>query len=203
MEARSTLLVSLRKAGLAKGWNRAILEALLQLLLDFITGAQPQLPSHPQIRAAVKSQIEIGINLIPRGFLSTAWTSALEAFQVSRPRTKVTSLIRSLLLDYTDSLWRIRNDILHRQENENRQATARNINSRLLWYLENPHVLAHSDLFILRYTADDLATMSDRVKRHTLHHLDLAQKAQIIRLQQRQSGQSVITQFFKRVIDPH
>ena len=139
-------------------------------------------------------------HLIPRRFLSTEWTSALESFQV-RPRTKITSILRSLLLDYTDPLWRSRNDILHHQENANQQAMARNYNTRLLWYLENQHVIAHSDRFILRYKADDLATMSVRDKRHTLHHLDLARKAQSIRLQQRQRGQSVITNFFQRVVD--
>ena len=203
VEQRRTLLLSLRKAGLAKGWPRAILEALLQLLQDFVDGEQPSLPSHPQIRVAVESQIRIGIHLIPRGFLSTEWTSALESFQVCRPRTKITSLLRFLLLDYTDALWRSRNDILHHQENATQQATARNYNTRLQWYLENQHVIAQSDCFIIRYKAEDLNTMSDRVKRHTLHHLDLARKAQSIRLQQRQQGQSVITQFFQRVVDLH
>ena len=201
VEARHTLLLSLRKAGLAKGWPRAILEALLQLLQDYVNGEQPHLPSTPQIRAAVESQIRIGIHLIPRGFLSTEWTSALESFQVSRPQTKITSLLRSLLLDYTDALWRSRNDILHRQENANQQATARNYNTRLQWYLENQHVIAHSDRFIIRYKTEDLSIMSERVKRHTLHHLDLARKAQSLHLKQRQQGQSVITQFFQRVVD--
>lgn len=117
VEEWQTLLLHLRKAGLTKGWPSVILEALLRLLQDFVTGDQPTLTSNPQIRAAVESHIiSIGIHLIPCGFLSKAWALALESFQVGRPRTKITSLLRSLLLDYTDASWRSRNDILHRHK---------------------------------------------------------------------------------------
>ena len=146
----------------------------------------------------MESQLDIGIHLIPRGFLSTRWIEVLQEFQVKYARSKLTKLLRFIWIDFTDKLWRARNDLVHHQENAYRLETARNYNSRLLWYLENPHVLSHSDRFILRFTASDLDNMSDRVKKHTLHHLDIARKTLEIQLHQRQKGQSVLTQFFRR-----
>ena len=146
----------------------------------------------------MESQLDIGIHLIPRGFLSTRWIEVLQEFQVKYARSKLTKLLRFIWIDFTDKLWRARNDLVHHQENAYRLETARNYNSRLLWYLENPHVLLHSDRFILCFTASDQDNMSDRVQKHTLHHLDIARKTLEIQLQQRQKGQSVLTQFFRR-----
>lgn len=184
-----------------KGWPRVIVEAILQLLIDFSEESTPTPPSHPQILSAVQSQMEIGIKLLPRGFISKQWLQLLEHFDVKRPRTKITSLLRAIWIDYTDAVWRARNDLLHRQQNEHQQATSLNYTTRLRWFLEHPHVLSPSDSFLLCFTHSDIDTMTDPIKKHTLHHLDIAKQAYALQLLQRKKGQSVLPQFFPLVVD--
>ena len=125
----------------------------------------------------------------------------LEDFDVKRPRTKITSLLRAIWIDYTDTIWRARNDLLHHQQNEHRRAVSQNYNTRLRWFLDNQHVLSPSDSFLLRFTHSDVENVTDRIKKHTLHHLDVAKRAYALQLQQRKKGQSVLTQFFPLVVE--
>jgi hypothetical protein len=178
------------------GWPRAVLDAIIQLIQDHLDTTSPTLPCQLQIRQAVKSQIKIGLHLLPHGFISRHWVSLLEDFQTKYPRAKVTSLLCSIWIDFTDAIWHAQNKLVHQQENPHRLASAKSYSSRLLWYLENSHVIPRSGNFLLNFTAQDIDHMSTRVKRHTLHHLDIARKPYVIQLQQRQWGQSVLTQFF-------
>lgn len=141
LQTRTSLLTSLRSSGLKQGWPRAVLDAIIQLLQAQLDASEPTLPSHPQIRRAVESQIQIGIHLLPRRFISRHWITVLEEFQVKFPRAKITSLLRSIWIDFSDGIWRARNELVHRRENEHRLASSKNYNSKLLWFLENTHVI--------------------------------------------------------------
>lgn len=173
-EECSSLLSSLRKEGLKLGWPRPVLDGIIQLIQDFIEGSPPTLPQHPHIWVAVEAQIAIGVQLLPCGFLSNRWIEILEDFHVRYPQVKITSFLCLLWLEFTDKLWCTRNEIVHHQENANCLSLSQNYKSRLRWYLENTHVLSQSDQFILHFTLTDIDHMTVRVKKHTLHHLDVA-----------------------------
>ena len=198
---RDTLLLDLRTSGRKQGWPRPILEALWTIIHDFCEGQATTLPQHPQIREAVTAQLDIGINLLPRGFLSTRWLYLLEEFGVERPQSKITLFLHTLWFSFTLPLWQTRNDIVHRQENLHRQANLLNNCAQLRWFLDNPHVLSTSDHFLLRYSNEDIDHMTDRAQTHTLYHLEAARESNSLDLLNRQKGQHTITKFFKRVVD--
>jgi len=161
----------------------------------------PMDPTHPSdmIQAAITSQLGIGIHLMPRGYLSRLWVDALDAYHCPHPERVLSNLIKFLLDDFTDSLWRTRNDLVHRAQNLTDLATEASIDERLLWYTSNKHdLLATTDHHLARFTEDTLLTMSLRTKKAWMKHLQAAEAAYTLEKAQCPSGQRLITDFFTR-----
>ena len=155
-------------------------------------------PTREELAAAVKAQQKIGIHLFPRGFLATEWTELLDEFAVTHPERKITYLLKLLWMDFTYPLWRSRNTLAHKQRNLTQQAEEGSLAARLLWFLENSHVLAASDRFILDYTDEDIGRMTGFVRRQRVQQLETILKAYEMDKILHAKGQSVITKFFTR-----
>ncbi|KAL3762232.1 hypothetical protein ACHAWU_004770 [Discostella pseudostelligera] len=199
-QKREELLEHLRKKGLSLRIPPPVLDAIVNLMGSYIS-LMPMDPTHPSdmIQAAITSQLGIGIHLMPRGYLSRLWVDALDAYHCPHPERALSNLIKFLLNDFTDSLWRTRNDLVHRAQNLTDLATEASIDERLLWYTSNKHdLLATTDHHLARFTEDTLLTMSLRTKKAWMKHLQAAEAAYTLEKAQCPSGQRLITDFFTR-----
>ena len=115
------------------------MEAICPLLDDFIHGLTPRLPEHPSLVTAVRSQLDIGIQLLPRGFISMKWT--LDNFRVEHPERMFSKILRMIWFEFTDALWR--NRIAHLEVSRTRHHGQETWESKLQWYLDNPHEFHH------------------------------------------------------------
>ena len=148
-------------------------------------------PEHPSIAAAVSQQ--------QRGFLAKEWETALDDFSVEHSSRKLAGLLKALWVDYTDQIWRNRNDVAHHRQNKAQQAEEQTWAEKLHWFLQNPQVIAQQDLFLLNYTTDDIQRMPGRTRKKLAQNLQTVQKALATEVLQRKQGQGVITSYFKRI----
>jgi hypothetical protein len=79
--------------------------------------------------------------------------------------SQMAGLLRLIWFDFTDVIWRNRNEIAHERENNARQVENTTWANKLLWYLENMHVIARRDQFIINYTEEDIETIPGLVRR--------------------------------------
>ena len=157
------------------------------------------MPSHLGIRAAVQTQLDIGPNMLVRGFIARAWTELLTQFSVKYPASTVSGWLKSLWLDFTDKLWRERNELAHKNTALSKQQEERTLSEPLNWYRMNSHILAKEDQFLLRYNTEDIQRMPSVVREHlVLKSLDTARDVAAKERLQREKGQRVITQYFRR-----
>ena len=105
-------------------------------------------------------------------------------------------------MDFTYPLWLCRNTRAHKKNNLTQQAEEGSLAARLLWFLDNPHVLAASDRFLLDYTAEDICKMTGFIRRRRVKQLEIILKAYEMEKQLHAKGQSVITAFFPRKSAP-
>jgi hypothetical protein len=194
MKQKDTLINELRSKGMAKGIPRAIMEALCRMLYDVINSNTPTLPDHPTLKAAVQSQINIGAHLLPRGFLSDCWLTALKDFGVEHPEPKIAAVLKLIWFDFTDVIWRNRNAVVHDGDNQARQMEQNTWAAKLLWYLENKHVIARRDQFIMNYTEDDGAAMPCLTRKKMVERLEAVYAGE---LQLREIGQRTIHSYFQ------
>ena len=75
---RDKLLIALRERGLNIGFPRPVMEALSKLLYDYINRNQGTIPQHPDIAQATGAQIDIGVSLLPRGYVAKEWITVLK-----------------------------------------------------------------------------------------------------------------------------
>ena len=197
-KTRDEALATVRRKGMSYGIPRAIMEVIITLLYDFTQSTNTVPPQHPRLAAAVKAQQRIGIHLFPRGFLATEWTELLDEFAVTHPERKISYLLKLLWMDFTYPLWQSRNTLAHTQRNLTQQAEEGSLAARLLWFLENSHVLAASDRFILDYTDEDIGRMTGFVRRQRVKQLETILKAYEMDKILHAKGQSVITKCFTR-----
>ena len=200
MMKKDELINGIRKKGMAKGIPRAIMETVCRSLYDFVHSKTPTVPEHPTLAAAVESQITIGLRLLPRGILSEKWLTALQEFGVEYPERKVAGLLRLIWFDFTDEIWRNRNEIANERENNARQMENTTWANKLLWYLENRHVIARRDQFIINYTAGDIETIPGLVRRKMVQNLERLEAVFAREVQLRNLGQRTITSYFPRVV---
>lgn len=199
MPKKDELINEIRKKGMAKGIPRAIMEVVCRSLYDFIHSNPPTVPENPTLAAAVHSQIALGMRLLPRGILSEGWMTVLRDFGVEHPERKIAGLLRLIWFDFTDVIWRNRNEIAHERENNARQMENITWANRLLWYLEHRHVIARRDQFILNYTEEDIENMPGLVRRKMVQNLERLAAVYARELQLRALGQRTITSYFSRV----
>ncbi len=188
---RASILTELGKKTLRLGIPRVVRDALLQILWDYTSGSTPVLPRTPCVRRAVESQLQIGIRMFPRGFLSLKWTDLLTDLSIPFPMRKMAGFLKLLWLDFVEPLWRARNKISHQRANLHALAEAVTVTERLSWYLDNPHVISHGDQQqFLTYTRDSVALMTPFARATLIRDLDTVRALFVIENQQRASGQS-------------
>lgn len=195
---REEMMLNLRKKLLKLGFPRAVMEALCKLLMEYMAGTTPEVPTHEGLARAVTSQSEIGLHLLPRGIISVEWTRLLQDFSVEHPDRVMAGFLKTIWLDYVDQIWRCRNDIAHESHNLNRKADEGTWASKLLWYLQNTHTIAPADQFLLQYSEEDVQRMTGYSRKRLVKNLDTVQAAYRMEMSQRQKGQNVITQYFER-----
>ena len=195
---REEVLVAFRAKGIARGIPRVVMETITKILYEYTNGLAPTTPAHPGLANAVEAQRNIGIHLLPRGFIATKWTDVLEEFSIDNPDRKISCLLRMVWLDFTEQLWKCRNTVAHKHKNLNQQAEEETWAARLLWFLVNPHVLAASDRFLLDYEEADIQGMTGYTRKRRVQQLEKVMKMYAHERTLRAKGQSVITQFFKR-----
>ena len=144
--------------------------------------------------------MDIGQNLLLRGFLSVEWLHLLHHTRHDRPDTIMTNIVWFLWHEVVTPIWKARNDLLHCLQNLTTSAVETKLDERLRWFLDNKHTaLSRTDLFLTRYSRDDLPSLSLNAKKEWVRHLELARAAWDIERRQVQKGQTVITKFFTRL----
>ena len=184
---------------IAGGIPRAIAEALYGLLFAYVKGTEPPSHSNPQIAQAIAAQIRIGIEFIPRGFLARDWTTVLENFSVERADSKMGKVLTNMWLEFTDQIWRTRNDIAHNKESLSRQAEEESWRTKLEWFQKHPQSIAPRDQWLLNYTNEGISLMTGYIRKRLVWNLERVQKVFATELTLLGTGQRVITQFFHRV----
>ena len=155
------------------GIPRVVRDALLQLLRDYTLNRAPTLSCSACIQQVVKSQLQIGIQMFPCGFLSLKWTDLLSDLSISFPKRKMAGFLKLLWLDFVEPMWRARNEISHQRANLNALAETVTVSDRLHWYLDNPHVLSRGDQqHFLSYTPDLVTLMTPFARAHLVRDLD-------------------------------
>ena len=198
-QQRETSLVALRTKGIALGITRAVMEAVTLILYEYTNALPTTIPDHPQIAAAVRAQQEIGVHLLPQGFLARSWTDVLEDFSVEHPDRKISGLLKAIWSEFTDQVWQCRNELAHRKDNRNKQVVEEGWAARLIWFLEHPLAIAESDRFLLDFVEEDIQRMSGLVRNRRVTQLETALRAFERERKIRSSGQRVITDFFKKL----
>ena len=109
------------------------------------------------------------------------------------------TLLRLIWFDFTDVIWRNRNEIAHERENNVRQMENTTWANKLLWYLENRHVIARRDQFFINYMAEDIETIPGLTRRKMVQNLERLEAAYAREVQLLTLGQRTITSYFSRV----
>ena len=195
---REEVLLTLRQKLLKLRFPRVIMEAVCRLLLDHMAGAVPTIPDHEGIAAAVTSQLQIGLHLLPRGIISAKWKDLLDEFSVEHPDRVIAGFLKTLWNDFVDQIWRCRNELAHHKDNLTQQINEESWASRLLWFLAHKHEIAHTDHFLLTFNAEDIQRMSGFSRRRLVTNLEKVRAAFITEKSQKQRGQHVITEYFTR-----
>lgn len=175
------------------------MEAVTRILYEYTNALPTTIPDHPQIAAAVRAQQEIGVHLLPRGFLARSWTDVLEDFSVEHPDRKISGLLKAIWSEFTDQVWQCRNELAHRKDNRNKQVVEDGWAARLIWFLEHPLAIAESDRFLLDFVEEDIQQMSGLVRNRRVTQLETALRAFERERKIHSSGQRVITDFFKKL----
>ena len=202
-KTRIELVGALRTKLLCTGIPWIMVEAIYNMLTEYMNGQKINIPEHQSIAVAMRSQIRVGVHLFPRGFLTVAWVQALEDLSIPHPERKAAILLKSLWMELVDKLWRCRNNIAHDKQNLTRKADDETLATRLIWFLENTQVISPGDQFLLQYTADDIQKMTGFTRRRLVTNLETVQATYTMEQQHRERGQRVITSYFQRRQDSH
>jgi hypothetical protein len=156
------------------------------------------IPDHPSLAKAVRSQMAIGTRLLPRGFISLEWLKCLKDFGVQeQPEQKLSKLLRLIWFDFTDTLWRNRNEVAHSRDSRTQQLEQGSWASKLRWYLENRHVISPRDQFVLSYTREGIETMPNATRRQWVKNLTRLERIFAVEQRARVMGQGTLWSFFR------
>jgi hypothetical protein len=198
MVKKDALIVEYRTKGIAAGIPRAIMESLSGLLYAFIHGTEVTIPEHPGIVAAVEAQLAIGLRLLPRGYLVSYWLEVVEDFGALNPESLLAGLQKRLWLEFTDQIWRNRNEVMHSANSNVQQQEEDQKVEKLKWFLQNVQAIAPWDRFVLEYTEESIEYMSTYAKTRLVRNLETLQKVYAEEKLMVDKGQSVIRKFFKK-----
>jgi len=196
---RELILEQLRKKGLKLRIPYPVVSSLCSVLESYFNSTPlPTDFGSLNIQQAITAQLTLGLKFLPRGFLTHRWIDAMEAHGCDDPHPKLASLIYFLWFDMTDSLWRVRNEIVHKAHNLNQLAQEADIDDRIRWYLSNYRgVLSHHDYrLITRLSSTPLEVTPLRTKQQWLYHLETARKAFDNEKLTLAPGQRLLTHYF-------
>ncbi len=181
---------------------RSFATPLIVFIQSYIDNNSHPITENALAQEAFQSQMDIGQEMIVRGFLSTEWLHLLRNAQHDRPDALLTKVIWFLWHDFLRPLWKTRNDILHRTCNNTTGALEAKLDGRLDWFLENRYTaLSRSDQTrLLNYTRETLSTWPLTTKQEQVRHLEIAKRAWDIECLQKGNCQTVLTRFFSRVL---
>ncbi len=169
------------------------------LLAYFAQNPEPH-TINPLAQEAFQAQMDIGQKHLLRGFLLVEWLYLLQHTRHNRPDTIMTNLIWFLWHDFVTPIWKVRNDLLHCSQNMTISATEAKLDERLCWFLDNKHTaLSRMDLFLTRYSREDLPSLTLNTKKEWVRHLEHAKTAWDIERLQANKGQTVLTKIFTRM----
>jgi hypothetical protein len=87
------------------------------LFHEYFTGM-----AHHSNEKAVSAQRAVGLNFLAQGFITKQWRMTLEAHKCEHSDQKLASLIYFIWTEVVDTIWKLRNSIVHHRNNLNRQA---------------------------------------------------------------------------------
>jgi hypothetical protein len=131
----------------------------------YITGSAFDLLP-PELLPTWMAELDIGFHMIPHGFLSREWITALGNLGCTHPHRKLAKLVYTIWIDFTDSIWCKWNTLTHDKLNLNDHAREQVVDQRLLWYLQNYRMaLSPNDYCLLTsITHDNLELLPFRTK---------------------------------------
>ena len=138
--------------------------------------------------------------MLLRGFIASAWLQQLTDMGTPHPQRKMVFLVHTIWDELIQPLWTARNNILHNNPNFMTDLTHTQLGDRLLWYLRHKDQLARQDRFLARYSASCIDAMTTTIRREWIRHLDIARNAWTREQKLIDTGQTVLTQFFSRII---
>ena len=198
MVKKDALIVEFRKKGIAAGIPRALMEAICNLLYSFIHDTEVTIPEHPGIATAVKAQLSVGLRLLPRGYLVTEWLDVIEEFGTQNPESRLSGLLKRLWLEFTDQIWRNRNEVMHSADSNAQQREDDLKTEKLKWFLRNTEVIAPWDRFVLEYTEESIEIMSSYVKSRLVKNLETLQKVYTEERLTAGKGQNIKRKYFRK-----
>lgn len=196
MMKNDNLVTLIRTKGISGGIPRVIMETICRLLYDLIHGNVSTVPDHPSLARAVRVQMTIGARLLPRGFIAKEWLECLKDFGVQQPEQKMSKLLKLIWFEFTDTLWRNRNEIAHGSNSRSREHERETWASKLRWYLENKHVISPIDQFVMSYTEEGIDTMPNLTRRQLVQHLERLKRVFAVEQRARAMGLGTIWSFF-------
>jgi hypothetical protein len=104
--------------------------------------------------------------------------------------------LRLIWFEFTDTLWRNRNEIAHSTDNRARQQEQETWAARLRWYLENSQVISPLDQFVLNYTEEGIQSMPSATRRRLVQNLERLERIYAVELRARVRGQRTLQSYF-------
>ena len=104
--------------------------------------------------------------------------------------------MKLLWFDFTDTLWRNRNEVAHGGVSRTRQLEGETWASKLRWYLENKHVISPLDQFVLSYTEEGIENMPNATGRQLVQNLARLESVFAVDQRAKATGVGTIRSFF-------
>ena len=160
MEAtRRKALVAMERSLLRRRIPRRVVDALVGIARSQCgaNGEYAKRTNFPDTRAAVDEQDKIGYNMMMRGFIAKGWGRALRNMGSTRAGSQTASIVRVVLNEFLDVVWKQRCDVLHQESNKYNVAEDEALTKKLLWYKQHrQEILGRQDWHMTHYSEDGL-----------------------------------------------
>jgi hypothetical protein len=173
---------------------------LIELCSSVFEQREPNLDtSIPVMRTVIQHQQSIGYELLTRGFLSTAWITALQHFTKDKVEQKAKIIILGLWHQLMGPVWESRNNILHKTDNIVTRTAHKQLDMELNdWKTLSNERLHHTQQHLTNYRTSDFERWNIQHKKNTLHILHTAHRNYKQYLKENSSLQTLISQYFER-----
>jgi hypothetical protein len=151
----------------------------------------------PDILAALNEQLQFGIDLTLRGYLSNKWVHAMANHTAGHIDRKMTALYTGLWTFLFEPIWQQRNNILHLPNSIASRYEHGQLNKDLMqWKAHTNARLHHTQQHLTSFSITDLHHWTLRQKHNILNLLIVANKNYMERLRSEVGGaQPLITSY--------